>query len=387
MKKAVCFVLLGCIMAVSGATPEEYAATRAFRGSGEQEVWILSGQSNACGKADPNPAIPGSPLVKIFDPTKGVWVKAQEPLLGMRYEDPLGNRGLGSWLTAALTVAAKTGKGIRLTGTGCDGRPISFWANGQPGWTVLSDRIKKAGKGADVFLWYQGESDALANSRTYQEDLKKFVARVREAADNPKMMVVVIQIGAVGQCFSLPSQPSGYAVVREAQRRFVIEDGNALLVPAVGRPLADPYHLTREGYLELGREIGRALLKTRHNNKDVNWPGPVLDAAVLAGDGKTVVAHFAEVKKLAGCETSDFALVEPDGLATFRAVATKAKSANTTVKLTFAQAIKLPAALIYAPANHPQASLVDEAGNRAPAVQIAIANGKVPEDKPSTILR
>jgi pimeloyl-ACP methyl ester carboxylesterase len=50
----------------------------------------------------------------------------------------------------------------------------------------------------------------------------------------------------------------------------------------------------------------------------------------------------------------------------------------------FAEAVKLPAALIYAPGNHPKASLVDEAGNRAPAVQIAISEGQAPEDKPST---
>lgn len=360
-----------------GAELEGSPAGAAVKGK-KSEVWLLSGQSNACGKADPNPALIGNPAVEIFDPAKGDWVQAAEPLVGMRYEDPTGNMGLGPWLQAALDVAGKSGTGIRLTGTGCDGQPLSFWAEGQDGWKVFSDRINKAGKGADVFLWYQGESDALANSLTYQADLKAFAARVRVAAESPRMMIVVIQLGALGQ-----DDGSTYAAVREAQRRFVIEDGNAILVPAVGRSVADTWHLSRAGYLELGQEIGRALLKTRHHNKDVDWPGPVLDKAVLKGDGKTVVAHFAEVNQLGGCLAEDFAIVAPDGKATIKAKAIKVETGKTLVKLTFQDSVTLPAALAYAPGNRPQATLVDEAGNRAPAVQLPITQGTVPADKPS----
>jgi hypothetical protein len=53
------------------------------------------------------------------------------------------------------------------------------------------------------------------------------------------------------------------------------------------------------------------------------------------------------------------------------------------VTLEFAQPIRLPAALIYGSCMNPKASLKDEAGNRAPAVQLEIRQGPPPEDEES----
>ena len=72
---------------------------------------------------------------------------------------------------------------------------------------------------------------------------------------------------------------------------------------------------------------------------EVNWPGPVLDAAVLGADGKTVGAHFAEVKRLSGCAEQDFGV--EDGGGAVKCV--KAQIENTRASLTFERAIKLPA--------------------------------------------
>jgi len=339
------------------------------------DTWILSGQSNACGRG----ALPGlaeNPLVEAFDAKAGKWAPAKDPLPGM------GTDRLGPWHAAALEVAGKTGKPIRLTGFAEGGQPISYFRTTAVGGKALLKSVKASGQGAGVFLWYQGETDAVnkLDPAKYQEELKALLAAVRTEAGNPKMTAVVVQLS-----YWNDKRPADFMAIREAERRFVIADGNALLVPALGRKAGDYVHLHRDGYIELGKEIGRALLVTRYGAKDVNWPGPVLDGATLAADGKSVVAHFAEARKLAGAEAADFGIVDAGGAAKeVRAAAVKAEVAGgTLVTLTFAEPVKLPAALVYGAGNNPKASLVDEAGNRAPAVQVELAQGAAPADKES----
>jgi len=165
--------------------------------------------------------------------------------------------------------------------------------------------------------------------------------------------------------------------VREAQRQFVLADGNALLVTALGRLQKEDGHLATPGYMELGEELARALLRNRFNQRDINWPGPVLDAAVLAPGSRKITAHFAEVKQLAGVTESDFVVVDAEG----STVCSAARTGATTLELTFDRQITLPARFFYAYADSPEATLVDEAGNRAPAVQIDVTAGSSPPDE------
>lgn len=331
----------------------------------DTELWIVSGQSNATGQGrlpgpDPDPA------VEMFDEASGTWVPAKDPLPFDRLQLKGGKKqscGVGPWRAAASAVATGTGKKVRITGSANNGRDISFWDEGAQGWECLSEIIDKAGKNADVFLWYQGESDGLrdVSEDEYLEKLTDLVRRVRTRAGNPKMTALVVQIGALA-----PRKPM--APIREAQRKFAAKDDNAILVTALGRPLRDPYHLKKASYIELGREIGRALLRTRAKKTDVNWPGPIMKSAVLQQDGVTVKASFAEAKELSGCSAADFCVLAsgkplPCG---------KAEAKGATATLTFASPIKLPAKLAYGYGNAPRARLADEAGNRAPAVQMEI---------------
>ena len=331
-------------------------------GAQPQDVWIISGQSNAEGKGK-LPGPPPDPKVQVYDLQKNVWVTAEDPLA------ILGSPGVGPWVAAGQAVA-KAGITIRLMGETGDGQPIGNWDAQSGNFQLLSANIKKCAEGAGVFLWYQGESDAAAGMDTaaYQAKLKDLVARVRAAAKNPNMLAVIIQVGVY---------TTGCVPIREAERRFVIEDGNALLLPALGRTLGDTVHLNTPGYKELGQEIARALLKNRYGKKDVKWPGPVMDSAVLAEDGKTVFAHFAAVKKLGGCLAADFAVV--DGKGQIQCV--KVQPEGTCVTFTLERAATLPARLIYGVGMHPTASLVDEAGNRAPGVELDLITGGPPADK------
>lgn len=326
-----------------------------------QDVWVISGQSNAIGKGK-LPGPPADPRVQVYDLQKNTWITAQDPLAIM------GSIGTGPWVPAGQEVA-KAGIGIRLIGANGDGVPISYWDEDKGTFKSLAAIIKKCGQGAGVFLWYQGESDAGQGTdpAVYHAKLKDLVARVRAAAKNPKMTVVIIQIEEYGNCVP----------IREVQRHFVMEDGNALLVPALGRSLVDIVHLDAAGHKELGQEIGRALLKNRYGKKDVNWPGPVMDAAVLSADGAKAFAHFAEVKKLGGLIATDFVVIDAKG----EIKCTQAQAENTRATFTLERAATLPARLIYAGTRTQKVSLVDEAGNRAPGVQLDLVKGEPPADK------
>ncbi len=326
-------------------------------------LWILSGQSNACGRAK----LPGpqpNEQVKMYAPNLKKFVVAQDPLPHM------GTAGVGPWVAAAQQVAKEQKIEIRMCGFASGGKPISYWHPGQPGYQGLFPVIEQAGQKADVFLWYQGENDTGGNLNTkqYLEELTAHVARVREAARNPKMLAVIIQLGP-----SLYKGRGGYMALREAERQFTLRDPNAILVPALGRTMKDGVHLDNAGYQELGREIGRAIICTQYNNPVGNWPGPILDTAILQPKGKSkflnrVNAHFVEVEKLTGAAASDFAIIDAEG--TNRC--TTIEPGETDLLLSFERDIILPARLIYGFGTAPKATLMDESGNRAPAVQVEV---------------
>ncbi|MBL4884990.1 MAG: hypothetical protein JKY95_10710 [Planctomycetaceae bacterium] len=335
-------------------------------------LWILSGQSNACGRAKLPGPMPDA-RVTMYDPAQKKFVIAQDPLPFM------GTSGAGAWVAAAQQVVSEHETQIRMCGFASGGKPISFWHPGEPGHRGLFPVIEQAGQQADVFLWYQGENDAGGNLTTaeYLQELTVHVACVRKVSGNPKMLAVIIQLGP-----SLSKSRGGYMALREAQRLFVIQDSHAILVPALGRTLKDSVHLDNAGYQELGREIGRAVLRTQYNNRTGNWPGPILDAAMLQPRTKArvqniMVAHFAEVEKLQNVEISDFAVIDAEGTNRCNAIT----AGNTIVTLSFERDVVLPARLVYGFGTAPQAALTDESGNRAPAVQISVQQGKAPAEQ------
>ena len=94
----------------------------------------------------------------------------------------------------------------------------------------------------------------------------------------------------------------------------------------------------------------------------------------------TVVAHFAEVRRLAHADAADFAVLDAEG--TNRC--SQLEVGNTVATLTVERDVVLPAILVYGFGTKPKASLVDEAGNRAPAVQLQITLGDPPKDTATT---
>jgi len=84
----------------------------------KSNLWILLGQSNACGWAK-LPGLSLDPLVKHYVPNLGNFVAAEDPLPGM------GTTGVGPWIAAAQE-ATRGGVTIKTVGFASGGKPIQY---------------------------------------------------------------------------------------------------------------------------------------------------------------------------------------------------------------------------------------------------------------------
>jgi len=254
-------------------------------------------------------------------------------------------------------------KALRLGGTlrTRDGKALAF-VRRKGNQNVLLDPSTEAPLGDDALAPFLGGIDREEFERVFgldHERLRKNAGALLERGDGATSAIV-------GSGLGIPELRHVVNALREEAEELWS-----------ARARNKPVNKTKAQLKELGREVGRAILKLR-KRPNADWPGPVLDFAALSPDGKTVFAHFAEVKKLAGVLADDFGVVDADGKPV---KCEKATAENTRIALSLEKPVRLPARLVYGWQNAPKATLADENGNRAPAVQLGIQAKDIPPDK------
>eukprot|EP00551_Chaetoceros_affinis_P009589 CAMPEP_0203674432 /NCGR_PEP_ID=MMETSP0090-20130426/16167_1 /ASSEMBLY_ACC=CAM_ASM_001088 /TAXON_ID=426623 /ORGANISM="Chaetoceros affinis, Strain CCMP159" /LENGTH=473 /DNA_ID=CAMNT_0050540305 /DNA_START=66 /DNA_END=1487 /DNA_ORIENTATION=+ len=144
-------------------------------------------------------------------------------------------------------------------------------------WYALVDTIKGARGSLEGFVWFQGENDSFEdwNKANYFDNLTKFVADVRQeiySASNGKFStpedvpVVICELG--NWIYGIDT------AVLDAQRAFVENDSNSILVPTGAGP--DPfetmtafYHYDAASMLVIGNRIASAMAKLLQQNADI----------------------------------------------------------------------------------------------------------------------
>jgi hypothetical protein len=114
-------------------------------------------------------------------------------------------------------------------------------------------------------LWMQGESDANNEYATsiYKENLAMLIDSIRNVFSAPGMPVAIGRISDSHNDADSLVWTWGDAV-REAQVKYVAEDGNAALVTSTDNyRYSDPWHYDSEGYLDLGRKFAEAIATIR----------------------------------------------------------------------------------------------------------------------------
>jgi Carbohydrate esterase, sialic acid-specific acetylesterase len=129
-----------------------------------------------------------------------------------------------------------------------DSTPISDWAPDGPLWTALQPELTPA---THVFVWWQGESDALAGiaPATYAAQLDDLIGRVRATAGNPSLPVVLCGVNAC--C-------PGFDAFRAMQQAYAASHPHVLFVRSDDLP-STLTHLTPDGYAAMASRIAETV--------------------------------------------------------------------------------------------------------------------------------
>jgi len=188
-------------------------------------------------------------------------LKAGDNVLTVNVHDFWGNGGIYGPASERAVVLAD-GTRIPLTGWEYQIAPAGLWPPHAP-WESLSGvsvlynaMIAPLGKfGLRGVVWYQGEANAgLDDARRYQALLAAWMADWRRQFDAP-LPFLIVQLANFGALARTPVD-SGWAMLRDAQRRAVVADGNAGLAVTIDIGNRDDIHPTNKQ--DVGKRLARA---------------------------------------------------------------------------------------------------------------------------------
>ncbi|MGH8036929.1 MAG: sialate O-acetylesterase [Stenotrophomonas sp.] len=148
--------------------------------------------------------------------------------------------------------------------------PLAPWQSATGLSTLYNGMIAPLGNyGLRGMLWYQGESNT--------GDGSAYAAKLRSLRDDwrsrfgAQMPLLVVQLAAYGQPPVAPVE-SGWAQVREAQRRVAAEDPHTGLALAID--IGDAYDIHPPNKQELGRRLARVARQVVYGEQALAASGP-----------------------------------------------------------------------------------------------------------------
>lgn len=201
--------------------------------------------------------------------------------------DTWGDGGLAG---PASAHAIRLADGTRVTldspwqyrpAPGPESPPLAPWHAATGLSTLYNGMIAPLGNyGLRGMLWYQGESNT-GDGAAYAGRLRSLRDdwRSRSGATLP---LLIIQLANYGKPPSAPTE-SGWAQVREAQRRVAAEDAHSGL--AVTIDIGDAYDIHPPNKQELGRRLARLARNVVYGEHDLVPTGPTATVASRTSDG------------------------------------------------------------------------------------------------------
>ena len=167
--------------------------------------------------------------------------------------------------------------------------PLAPWHAATGLSTLYNGMIAPLGNyGLRGMLWYQGESNTADGAayaallRTLRDDWRSQFGR--------QMPLLVVQLAGYGLPPVAPVE-SGWAQVREAQRRVVAEDARSALAVAID--IGDAYDIHPPNKQELGRRLARAARHLVYAEEALSPSGPQALAAAHTAEGVRIM--FGEI--------------------------------------------------------------------------------------------
>jgi len=241
------------------------------------EVWI-NGQpfAGGFGEGERSYDVPAKLLeagdnrvvINVFDMWGSGGLHGEPGQFALRFAD--GTRvPLGSWE-------------YQLPPQGIAGIPRAPWEPIAGINILFNGMIAPLGKyGLRGVAWYQGEANGgLDDALRYQEQLQMLFTDWRRQFDNP-LPFFVVQLANWNHLATTPVD-SGWARLRDAQRRAVAEDGNAGLAVTIDLGNRDDIHPTNKQ--DVGKRLARAARRVVFGEK-ISASGAAPRAAKRAVDG------------------------------------------------------------------------------------------------------
>jgi sialate O-acetylesterase len=271
------------------------------------DTWILAGQSNMQGVGLLSEALSPDDRVWAFS-MAGKWEPAQDPLHPLwlscqpvhqelrRPNLPPEQQGLsneelhklstavcgaGLGLSFGKAMADALGTPVGLLPAAHGGTSLDQWSpslkehGGHSLYGAMLQSVKAAGAPLRGLLWYQGESDALADQgQTYGERLAAWITALREDLGLPDLPVLLVQLGN----FVSTDRGTEHAwdLVREALAELPMQVPFTAVTTAADLPLNDIIHVDAGGLIRLGRRLARQALHLAGHAEYAS--GPVLQS-------------------------------------------------------------------------------------------------------------
>lgn len=256
---------------------------------GVGDIYVIAGQSNACGTSRDCVDDGADAFVHIFR-FNGRWDIAAHPLHDSTdsvVEDYSDVCGLHSpWLSFAKNVSRVAGIPIGLIPAAKSGVPLSVWNRAENGrlFDRMLEMIRLSGGKVKAVLWYQGCNDAADDNETetYLERFKILCDDFRSSL-YPDIPILTVQLNK--QTFMPNKSNKRWALLREAQRQAAHQINNVFLVPTVDLPVCDTIHNCSYSNLVIAQRLSNMALKYIYD-KSVICDFPDIQRAVLIDKNK-----------------------------------------------------------------------------------------------------
>ncbi len=358
------------------------------------DLWVLAGQSNMEGVGILRGVEPPHPLVHVLE-MRGVWKRAEEPLHWLpESPDPVHwwgmseaqrnefvpnyrktrDRGAGPGLAFARRLVLETGVPVGLIPCAHGGTNMEQWdpgkrdEGGRSLYGSMLRQVRAAGGRVAGCLWYQGESEGFeVEPSPFLERFLAWVAAARADLGAPRLPFLYVQIGRT----VIPEvPPARWTAIRELQRLALAPLAHAAMVTSVDLPLDDAIHIATPGLKILGERLARQALRLAHARMKIA-PGPHLARADVEGEKRDRIrvwytgAHgdLGPDRNIRGFSVRDAAGADL-GLV-FDALPDPREPGAVLVSLR--APAPAGATLWYGWGSDPACTLVDAAGNAAPA--------------------
>ena len=256
-------------------------------------VWVAAGQSNMQGRGLLKDAAKPHPMVRAFymddrwaiakDPIHNLWqcvddVHVDLGVVREKRAKPI--IGTGPAVAFAQEMFRLTGIPQGIIACAHGGTSMKQWSpslkglGGKSLYGATLRRVKKNGGKISGIIWYQGESDAQAEScPIYSENMKKLVFSFRKDLKNKNLPFVAVQLGRLINTFF---QAEYWNSIQDQQYRLLKKIKNFSVVPAVDLSLDDSIHISGKDQAVLGKRLAYAMYVVM-NGKKAGLPPIQLD--------------------------------------------------------------------------------------------------------------